>query len=146
MNYYNKFGGKYVSYDFSDNEITTQISMGGFEPNERSDIQSMSIGGYLPESSDSNPCFNYAINGDDTGFEWYWNDMPKSFHAKLWREAMSEQSRAASILGEMTSDAKKKSSVANSNKPPKLGKQKRGRPAKTQPTQVAADGDNVAQK
>jgi hypothetical protein len=88
MNYYNKFGGKYVSCDLSSYEITSHINAGGFEPLERTDIESMTIGGYLPESPDANPCFNYAINGEDTGFEWHWGDMPKSFHAKLWHKAM----------------------------------------------------------
>ena len=84
---YNKLGGKYVSYEFSSREITNQLNMGGFEPNTRADVQTMDIGGYLPESETDNPCFNYAINGEETGFEWYWCDMPKSFQAELWQAA-----------------------------------------------------------
>jgi hypothetical protein len=84
---YNKLGGKYVSYDFSDREITMQWNKGGFEPNERADVKSMGIGGYLPESPDENPCFGYTINGEDTGFQWYWADMPQSFQNKLWNAA-----------------------------------------------------------
>jgi len=84
---YNKLGGKYVSYEFSDREITMQLNKGGFEPNERADVDTMVIGGYLPENDTKNPAFNYAINGEDTGFEWYWGDMPKSFQNKLWNAA-----------------------------------------------------------
>lgn len=87
MNNYKRLGGQYISYELSDREITNHVNRGGFEPNKRTDIESMSIGGYLPKSPEDNPCFNYSINGDDTGFEWYWADMPKSFRAKLWCEA-----------------------------------------------------------
>ena len=75
---------KYVSYSFSKREITMQLNMGGFEGLERADVDSMDLGGYLPESPDENACFGYAINGSTTGFEWYWADMPKSFQNKLW--------------------------------------------------------------
>jgi hypothetical protein len=53
---------------------------------------------------------------------------------------------AAVALGKIKSEKKTLANRAKANLPPKEGKRQRGRPSKTQPTQVAADGDNVAQK
>jgi hypothetical protein len=87
MTNYKKHGGKFVSYEFSKREITINMRQGGFEPLERHEVSEMFIGGYLPESPNDNPCFGYSINGEDTGFEWYWGDMPQSFRKKLWKSA-----------------------------------------------------------
>lgn len=49
---------------------------------------------------------------------------------------------AAKMLGRLGGSVKSERKAKSSAKNGRLG----GRPAKTQPTQVAADGDNVAQK
>ena len=61
---------------------------------------------------------------------------------EILKKIRNARKQAASLLGKkggsVKSERKSKSSAANG----RLG----GRPAKTQPTQVAADGDNMAQK
>lgn len=80
---YRQQPGVYVSADLTERQITNMLNAGGFEPLARSDVQSMSIGGYTPDGNNSDPTFNFTVNGDDTGFEIGWADIPASIKRNL---------------------------------------------------------------
>ena len=75
--------GEYIHCELTDRQIDAMIAHGGFEPNERGDIHEMFIGGYAPESRGDNPTFSFSINGEETGFDIDWVEIPRSIKAKL---------------------------------------------------------------
>lgn len=95
----------------------------------------------LPLCDDLNGSPNHLYDWMTAGNkDNFFDGMTAEQIAELWNSEMAtyRRSEAARTLGKMKSERKAKSSAENG----KRG----GRPAKTQPTQVAADGDNVAQK
>jgi hypothetical protein len=80
---YRQQPGVYVSADLTDRQITYMLKAGGFEPLERTDVQSMNISGYTPDSGNPNPTFNFTVNDDDTGFEIRWDEIPASIKRNL---------------------------------------------------------------
>jgi len=95
----------------------------------------------LPLCDDLNGSPNHLYDWMSAGNkDNFFDGMTAEQIAELWNTEMASyrRSEAGRALGRIKSPKKSKTSAANG----RLG----GRPAKTQPTQVAADGDNVAQK
>lgn len=118
-------------------EITVQMVDGESLPHQHPynsdcfEIEDNNDGGYI-----------ITVTGDETNpADYNLHVIENALDAEplvLSYKTKTDIQSAAAKLGSIKSERKAKSSAANG----RLG----GRPAKTQPTQVAADGDNVAQK